>query len=148
RPTCGAWILPSQDDRSLPGKGGAAIAVATVEGRASRASAALVPKKIHFSGYEWETLQVPSDSGGVMHANGASNVWTDRRGWLHLRIARESGEWTCGEIALSRSLGYGSYSFVVRETPRLEPGSVLGMFTWDPFEAGQNHREIDIELSQ
>jgi hypothetical protein len=132
----------------LPRKGGAVIAVATVEGRASSASATLVPKVIRFSGYEWEVLQVPSDSGGVMHANRASNVWTDRRGWLHLRIARESGEWTCSEITLSRSLGYGSYSFVVREIPQLEPGTVLGMFTWDPLEAGQNHREIDIELSQ
>jgi hypothetical protein len=83
-----------------------------------------------------------------MHANTASNVWTDRRGWLHLRIARESGQWTCAEISLSRSLGYGSYSFVVREIAHIEPGTVLGMFTRDPLEAGQNHREIDIELSQ
>jgi len=132
----------------LPGKGGAVIAVATVQGRASSTSPALVPKVIHFSGYEWEVLQIPSDSGGVMHANSASNVWTDRRGWLHLRIAREAGEWTCSEISLSRSLGYGSYSFLLREFPHLEPGAVLGMFTWDPLEAGQNHREIDIELSQ
>jgi len=32
--------------------------------------------------------------------------------------------------------------------PRLEPPAVFGMFTWDLEEAGQNHREIDIELSQ
>jgi hypothetical protein len=32
--------------------------------------------------------------------------------------------------------------------PPLEPGTVLGLFTWDPLEAGQNHREIDIELSR
>ena len=49
---------------------------------------------------------------------------------------------------MPRSLGYGSYSFVLREAPRLEPSTVLGMFTWDDLEAGQNHREIDIELSQ
>ena len=30
----------------------------------------------------------------------------------------------------------------------LEPGTVFSMFTWDDLEAGQNHREIDIELSQ
>jgi hypothetical protein len=32
--------------------------------------------------------------------------------------------------------------------PPLEPGTVLGMFTYDQMESGQNHREIDIELSQ
>jgi hypothetical protein len=132
----------------LPGKGAGVIAVATVDGKRSKASALLVPKEIHFSGYQWDVQQLPTDSGGVMHANRASNVWTDGRGWLHMRIAREQSEWTCSEISLSRSLGYGSYSFVVHSVPYLEPGTVLGMFTWDPLEAGQNHREIDIELSQ
>ncbi len=83
-----------------------------------------------------------------MHANSASNAWTDAGGLLHLRITREGSEWTCAEVNLTRSLGYGTYSFQVRKTPVLEPGTVLGMFTWDEMEAGQNHREIDIELSQ
>jgi hypothetical protein len=132
----------------LPAKGGNVLAVATVAGRRTDSSPPPVPKRIHFSGYEWEVLEVPSDSGGVMHANSAANVWTDESGRLHLRIARRSGEWTCAEISLTRSLGYGLYSFVVASLPKLEPGTVLGLFTWDPLEAGENHREIDIELSQ
>lgn len=83
-----------------------------------------------------------------MHVNSGSNAWTDANGWLHLRIAREGDIWTCAEVSLLRSLGYGTYSFVVRDMPRLEPATVLGMFTWDDLESGQNHREIDIELSQ
>jgi hypothetical protein len=67
---------------------------------------------------------------------------------LHLRISREGGEWRCAEVKLTRSLGYGKYTFQVRTTPTLEPGAVFSMFTWDDMEAGQNHREIDIELSQ
>jgi hypothetical protein len=137
--------IPPKISDVLPEKGGAVIAVASIEGRNSKT---LVPKRIRFSGYEWDVRQVPSDSGGVMHTNSASNAWTDAKGWLHLRIAKESGEWTCAEVNLLRSLGYGSYSFLMREVPPLEPGTVLGMFTWDELEAGQNHREIDIELSQ
>jgi hypothetical protein len=132
----------------LPRQGGSVIAVATVAGRTSDASAMLVPARIHFSGYEWEVLQVPIDSRGGIHANSASNAWTDPRGWLHLRIDQKSNEWSGAELSLVHSLGYGEYSFVVRETPQFAPSTVLGLFVWDPLEAGQNHREIDIELSQ
>lgn len=130
----------------LPPIGKGVIATQTVPGRASQASSA--PKKIQFSGYEWEVRQLPSDSGGVMHVNSPSNAWTDANGWLHLRIAKDGDNWTCAEVYLLRSLGYGTYSFVVHDVPKLDPGSVLGMFTWDDAEAGQNHREIDIELSR
>lgn len=139
---------PPKTTDILPRHGNGVIAVATVNGKASDASRNIVPKKIHFSGYEWEVRQLPSDSGGVMHANSGANAWTDDKGSLHLRIAREGEVWTCAEVNLLRSLGYGTYSFVVRDLPRLEPGTVFGMFTWDDQEAGQNHREIDIELSQ
>ncbi len=132
----------------LPKVGGAIKAIATVHGRAATTSPTFVPKKIAFSGYDWEVIQIPSDSGGVMHINSASNVWTDGDGQLHLRIAREKDQWTCAELALTRSLGYGLYKFVMRTVSPLEPGTVLGLFTYDQLEAGQNHREIDIELSQ
>jgi hypothetical protein len=74
-------------------------------------------------------------------------VWTDDNGWLHLRLSNDSGKWTGAEINLARGLGYGSYSFTVREAP-LEAATVLGLFTWDPLDAGQNHREISIQLSR
>ncbi len=141
-------FTPPKTTDVLPPKGGAVLAVATVEGKPSGLSPTLVPKTIQFSGYQWEVLQLPSDSGGVMHLNSASNAWTDERGWLHLRIAREASEWSCAEISLTRSLGYGAYSFVLHEGPELDPGAVLGMFTWDTEESGQNHREFDIEVSQ
>lgn len=132
----------------LPKIGGAVRAITTIPGRVSAIAPAMVPKNVSFSGYDWEVIQIPSDSGGVMHVNSASNVWTDGEGSLHLRIAREKDQWTCAEVALTRSLGYGLYKFIIRSVPTLEPGTVLGLFTYDPLEAGQNHREIDIELSQ
>jgi hypothetical protein len=36
----------------------------------------------------------------------------------------------------------------VRDTSRLEPAAVLGMFTWDYAGADQNNREMDIEISR
>jgi hypothetical protein len=142
----GSGFVPRATNDELPATGGSVLAVATVQGGKSLATP--VPKRLRFSGYEWDVHQLPSDSGGVLHANLASDAWTDASGRLHLRIAREAGAWTCAEISLLRSLGYGSYSFVVRGASNLEPGTVLGMFTWDDQEAGQNHREIDIELSR
>jgi hypothetical protein len=139
---------PPRTTDALPSKGSGVIAVARVEGRPSVIAPPPVPKTIRFGGYEWDVTQEPTDSGGVMHPNRASNVWTNPRGRLHLRIAREAGEWSGAEVSLTRSLGYGLYTFVVDRLPPLEPATVLGLFTWDPLEAGQNHREIDIELSR
>jgi len=139
---------PPKISEVLPARGGSVIAVATVRGRPSPQDAPPAPKTIRFSGYDWTVVQEPTDSGGVMKGNRASNVWTDDRGRLHLRIARSGAEWTCAEVSLSRSLGYGVYRFVVAPLPVLEPATVVGLFTWDAAEAGQNHREIDIELSQ
>ena len=33
------------------------------------------------------------------------NAWTDDKGALHLRIAKESDKWTCAEVTLTRSFG-------------------------------------------
>jgi hypothetical protein len=129
---------------AIPDKGAGIVAVARVHARPGP----LAPKTVRFSGYDWDVRQMPSDGGGVSHANSASNVWTDAQGFLHLRIAHNADGWTCAEMNLSRSLGYGSYSFVVRGAPPLEPGIVLGLFTYDHSGSGTDHREIDIELSQ
>ena len=133
---------PPATATALPRLGGGVAAVATISGRAAPA------KTIHFSGYEWAVREVAGDSGGVPLFSRATNVSTDASGRLHLRIAREAGGWTCAEIELLRSLGYGSYAFVVGPHPPLEPATALSLFTWDATEADQNGREIDIELSQ
>jgi hypothetical protein len=140
--------IPPRTADELPAAGRGVIAVATVAGKSTGEAQALAPKALHFSGYEWEARQTPTDSGGIMHANSAANAWVDETGFLHLRITKEGNAWNCAEVILRRSLGYGTYSFVVRDPPRLEPGTVLGLFTWDELEAGQDHREIDVELSQ
>ncbi|MGH9844330.1 MAG: glycoside hydrolase family 16 protein [Blastocatellia bacterium] len=129
----------------LPKEGGAVIAVATTKGKEAARAAS---QSLHFSGYEWAVRHVASERGGSTNAFDPANAWTDASGFLHLRIAQNSGQWTCAEVKLSHSLGYGSYQFVVRETSHLEPAAVFGMFTWDDAIADQNHREVDIEISR
>ena len=135
---------PEPSDR-LPEKGPAVIAVATAKGESSRP---LASRTLHFSGYEWEIRGVPSNRGGATNSYDPTNAWTDTDGRLHLRIARGLGEWTCAEVTLTRSLGYGSYLFDVRDVSQLEPAAVLGLFTWDDALLDVNHREIDTEISR
>ncbi|MBV8730670.1 MAG: hypothetical protein JO336_12770, partial [Acidobacteriia bacterium] len=124
---------------SLPERGGHVLAVAIVPGTAPKSPT----KTIQFSGYQWEARQNANDPGGAGY--NAGNVWADAHGFLHLRIAREKDQWRSAEVALSRSLGYGLYRFVVRDISHLEPAAVFAIFTWDDLGPS---REMDIEISR
>jgi hypothetical protein len=134
---------PPDTTESLPAVDGPVAAVATVKGTGHYDDA---PKVLTFSGYEWQVRQIPSDRGGQNDYD-PSNAWTDAEGLLHLRLARRDGHWTSAEVILSRSLGYGTYAFTVRDTSGLDPAAALGMFTWDDEALDQNHRELDIDIS-
>jgi hypothetical protein len=129
----------------LPNEGGAVAAVKTVRGEKWEQAR---PRTLQFSGYEWQVRNVASNRGGRNNNYDSANAWTDVNGLLHLRIAQNAGQWTCAEVKLSRTLGYGSYRFVVHEISQLEPAAVLSMFTWDEADAGQNHREMNIEITK
>ncbi|HEX5689814.1 MAG TPA: glycoside hydrolase family 16 protein, partial [Roseiflexaceae bacterium] len=130
---------------NLPTPGGSVIAVAVAKGKESPVSA---NKTLNFSGYEWKVRSATSERGGTPNLYDPANAWTDADGALHLRIARQGERWTCAEVQLTRSLGYGSYMFVVRDSSQLEPAAVLGMLLWDNAAISQNHREIDIEITR
>jgi len=102
---------------------------------------------IAFSGYEWQVRQTPSDRGGANDYD-ATNAWTDARGFLHLKLAQRDGRWFSAEVKLTRALGYGTYLFVVGDTSHLDPSAALSLVTWDDQGADQNHRELDVEISQ
>lgn len=128
----------------VPAPGGGVVAVATTPGAQPGSQ---VSKTLQFSGYEWRIRTAPSGRGGQNNYD-PSNAWTDSRGALHLRIAKAAEDWTSAEVALTRSLGYGTYSFTVRDTSHLEPAAVFGIFTWDYAEASQNNGEMDVEISR
>jgi hypothetical protein len=126
----------------LPTAGPGIVAVASTPGSKEPPS-----KIIPFSGNDWRVRDAPSSRGGNNQYD-PSNAWTDSSGALHLRIAKKGKDWTCAEVTLTRSLGYGTYRFVVRDTSQLEPAAVFGMFTWDYAGGAQGNREMDIEIGR
>ena len=134
---------PGAELTTLPPVGNQVAAVASSK---DFPSAYVVSPIVKFSGYDWRVRYAPSSRGDRQNQYSTANVWTDSAGALHLRIAKESDKWTCAEVALTRSFGYGTYSFVVRDTSNLGPNVVLSMFTWDYAGSEQNNREMAIEL--
>lgn len=105
-------------------------------------------RTIQFSRYDWRVKSSPQSSVGPGPNLFASDNVRIQSGKLYLTVDRSDGEWRSAEVVLTRSLGYGTYSFVVEsDVANLDPNIVLGMFTWsdDPTAA---HREIDIEVSR
>ena len=137
-----AGYKPPMTVNSLPERGGPVQAVATADGPMLETASL---KKLDFSGYEWLVRRTPGNPAGSHNLYDAANAWVDPKGFLHLRIAQTPAGWTSAEVDLSRSLGYGSYRFVVSNVSHLEPPVVLTISTWDG--AGPYH-EMDIEVSR
>ena len=142
----GPGYSPPQITQVLPAPGGAVAAVAVVKGRTADPSYA--PKMLHFSGYDWLVRDLLSYRGGSMNSFDPANAWTDENGALHLHVTKNQEGWRCAEVKLTRSLGYGTYLFVVRDSAHLEPSAILSLFTWDGMGTDENRHELDIELSQ
>ncbi len=76
------------------------------------------PVSLDFSGYTWG-IKVSGNVSGDQFAPG-SNFWSNNSSvvnvaadGLHLKITEIDGLWQCGEIYLTRSLGYGTYTVQV-----------------------------------
>jgi hypothetical protein len=137
---------PSPTMDVLPPLGGPIVAIAAVKGVGP---IALAPTKaVHFSGYDWKVRTIASDRGGLNNLYDGDNVWTDERGAMHLRIKKRDKRWSCSEVFLTRSLGYGTYIAVMRDTSHLEPAVVLSMTTFDDWAGEQHYREMDMEISR
>jgi hypothetical protein len=136
---------PEKRIASLPSEGNGVVAVATVKGSTTPARALTT---IHFSGYDWVIRDGLADRGGDVSAFDPRNVWTDAKGYLHLRTGETGGRWSSAEVRLTRSLGYGTYKFVVQDSTHLSPSAVLGMFTVDERHGEEPRAELDVELSQ
>jgi hypothetical protein len=136
---------PESKIATLPKEGNGVVAVVTVTGKAA---APIVSKVIHFSGYDWMVRSAGSDRGGEPNAYDPANAWVDQKGYLHLQMKERDGRWSCANVRLTRSLGYGTYRFVVQDSAHLEPSAVLGIFTLDEGKPDEIRSELDIELSR
>jgi hypothetical protein len=131
----------------LPGIGGGVDAVATIAGRPiPGAPTPPPPTFISFSGYQWSVFAWRHDRLGIEHPYSAKNISVDTKGFLHLRITGSPKNWTCSQLNLTRSLGYGTYEFTVENSSKIEPAAVLGMYTWAE-QPEQNHREMNINVT-
>jgi len=136
---------PESKMAALPKEGNGVLAVATLAGKPA---APIVSKMLQFSGYDWIVRTAGSDRGGEPNSYDPANAWVDPKGYLHLRMALRDGRWSCAEVNLTRSLGFGTYKFVVQDSAHLGPSAVLGIFTWDETGADDARNELDIELSR
>jgi hypothetical protein len=129
-----------------PSAGGPVALVEIVKGSGPPQLAPTVPVK--FSGYDWDVRTIAADRGGLNHLYDGDNAWTDQTGALHIRMKKKGDRWTCAEVVLGRSLGYGTYIMTVRDSSHLEPAAVLSMNTFDQWGGDQNYRELDVEISR
>lgn len=136
---------PESKIATLPEEGNGVVAVAVAKGTPVTPIEA---KVIHFSGYDWTVRTAGSDRGGEPNDFDPANAWVDAQGRLHLRMSRKGGKWSCAEVNLNRSLGFGTYRFVVQDSGRLDPSAVLSLLTWDDVRSGDFRNEFDVELSQ
>jgi hypothetical protein len=130
----------------LPAAAGPIILVESTKGTGTPQVAPMVP--LTFSGYDWVVRTISSDRGGLNNLYDGDNAWTDARGALHLRIHKKGDKWSCAEIKLTRSLGYGTYLIVTRDTAHLEPSAVFSMTTFDDWGGAAHYREMDVEWSK
>ena len=138
---------PPQQTESLPIVGNGVVTLAVVNGEGS-APVLPSPKILNFSGYEWTTSAGPIFHAGSRNFFDPANAWTDERGALHLRISGSPGKWAAAEVKLTRSLGYGTYRFQLRDISHLEPSALLTLIAWDGIGTESTRRELDVELGR
>jgi hypothetical protein len=131
---------------TAPAPGGHILAVTSVKGQGT---IQLAPaKQLKFSGYDWHVRTIASDRGGLNNLYDPENAWTDKSGALHLRLKKHDGRWTCAEVVMNQSLGYGTYITVTREISQLIPEAVLSLTTFDDWGGEEHFREMDVEMSR
>jgi hypothetical protein len=110
-------------------------------------------KEINFSNYEWLVKRsIKKTTPGLNYFYYDENsVFVDNQG-LHLKILNRENKWYSSEVVLSKSLGYGKYSFDIHTNLKdFHKNLVLGLFTYDltlSKDPNYFHREIDFEISQ
>jgi hypothetical protein len=136
---------PAATLQTLPGVGGDVLAIAMVRGQGD--SPIPASRTIEFSGYRWEVRQRVSERGGYNQYS-ADNVRVADDGALHLTVSRTGDDWMSAEVMLTRTLGYGTYRFVVRSETDLDPAALLTFFTYDESGPTDTFRAMEIQIQR
>lgn len=129
---------------SLPAVGGDVLAVAFSPGDSNRPPD---PKPLHFSGYDWKVRSGGGDIGGALCDYQAPNAWVDDKGYLHLLMGEQGGDWHCAGVTMAHSLGYGTYRFVVADSAHFPPSAILDMFMRPDHEDPDERSGFSIALT-
>ncbi|XP_025016887.1 uncharacterized protein LOC112538996 [Tetranychus urticae] len=102
---------------------------------------------IYWSGYSWRIKEGYRRPGPNYFTNDSVSL---TNGTLSMMIKPlPDGNWSSAEIYTVRSLGYGTYQWVIStETGNLPAQVTLGMFTWEDWAKEVHNREIDIEFAK
>lgn len=102
------------------------------------------PRRISFSGYEWEVKSGKGMKPGPNDwSDSADSVWTDEQKELHLRLVQLENKWYATEVTMIQPLGYGTYVFYIdSRIDVLDRNLVLGLFAYE-----NDANEIDIEFA-
>jgi hypothetical protein len=130
---------------ALPAVNGNILAAATVKGSPGQLPP---PKILHFSGYDWKVRSSVENRAGELCEYESANAWVDDHGSLHLLRGQTAGEWRCAGITLTRSLGYGTYRFVVPDSAHLPPSAAFTMYTRAESQDPEDRTDLDIEMSR
>ncbi|GBG45437.1 hypothetical protein CBR_g78903, partial [Chara braunii] len=141
----GAMLTTALDAQASQGAAAAASSSSTV-GAASSSD-------LSFSERLWHRrTSAGVEEPGPNHWDG-SLATVDEQGKLHLTISRNAqGGWSCAEVLLPSSLGYGTYTVQVSSPINsLHENVVLGLFTYADdaqSELSNPHREFDVEVAK
>ncbi len=97
-------------------------------------------RSIRFAGRDWQ-IKSGQMGPGNNHWN-PDNVFIDSAG-LHLRITHDGARWTCSEVSLASSLGYGCYTFEVEGSSQNGINEIVGLFLYQ-----DDDHEYDVELGR
>lgn len=117
-------------------------------------------RTLDFAGFRWKVKGLSGNcKSGPSKSYNNLNAWTDadtavfvdEKGYLHLRIVydTQAREWKCTEVIADTSLGYGTYTFTVKNRlDSLDKNVVFSPFIYDEYGDTNHYREIDIEASR
>lgn len=95
---------------------------------------------IDWKGRRWNVSErVGGPNNSTFKAN---NVAVDSNGNLVLKITKQGGIWTCAEVRLPQSLGYGTYIYTLASPVKYEKNTVAAGFSY-----ADDSNEIDVEFS-
>jgi hypothetical protein len=133
----------------LPAVGGQILALKTIAGTPTAIdNMDHSARTLRFGGQEWNDFFHVSEYGGIPHHYLPQNASVDEQGHLHLKITRLAEQWTCSEVNVARSLGYGTYRITFENPKALEPAVEFGFFNMDVQANHENYREIDFHVSR